>query len=514
MFMDGIQLTLFANQLDAICEEMGILLKRAAFSPNIKDRLDFSCALFDARGELCAQAAHIPVHLGSMAYAMRTLVATREWKPGDRFIVNDPYTGGTHLPDITVIAPVFCGIQLTGFVANRAHHADVGADTAGSMPIATHIEQEGVRIVPVQIISGGQLQQGIWRQICAQMNNPDHFKADIHAQLSACEFGLQKMTALIDSLTVPRFEASISALNAYAMRIADQSLGRLPSGTYCFSDYLDDDGVGNGRIKLSLRLIICDNSIVVDFTGSARQVAGNLNCPLAVTAAAVCYVFRCLMPQHTPNCAGAFSAIQLQVPEDCVLNARYPAAVAAGNVETSSRVVDVVLGALAKAIPEQIPAASHGSMNNLACGHQGENGWDYYETMGGGMGASMHEDGLDGVQTHMTNTLNTPIESLEMHYPLRVNRYAYRHGSGGRGVPKGGEGLLREIEFLSDASLSLITERRQLAPWGLAGGEPGEVGSNMLNGKELPAKVSMSVRSGDRVLICSAGGGGWGKVQS
>ncbi len=513
MSMDGIQLTLFANQLDAICDEMGILLKRAAFSPNIKDRLDFSCALFDARGELCAQAAHIPVHLGSMAYAMRSLVSSCEWQPGDRYIVNDPYAGGTHLPDMTVIAPVFSGDQLVGFVANRAHHADVGSDTAGSMPIATHINQEGVRIVPQRLISSGQVQQSTWQQICQQVNTPHYFKADIHAQLSACEFGLDKMTALVESLTVAGFEASVCALNAYAKRMAGQTLNSLPFGTYCFSDYLDDDGVGNRRIKLNLQLKIDEGAIIADFSGSASQVAGNLNCPLAVTAAAVFYVFRCLMPSETPSCAGAFSSIQLQVPGNCVLNARYPAAVAAGNVETSSRVVDVVLGALAEAIPERIPAASHGSMNNLACGHQGDTGWDYYETMGGGMGASQHQDGLDGVQTHMTNTLNTPIESLEMHYPLRVNRYAYRSGSGGKGVHAGGDGLIREIEFLSDATVSLITERRQSAPWGLWDGEPGQTGSNLLNGAELPAKVSRRVQSGDRITLCSAGGGGWGKAK-
>ena len=412
--MNPVQLSIFANRLSGVCDEMGAVLRLSALSPNIKDRLDFSCAIFDAQGRLCAQAAHIPVHLGSMAYAMADLVSDRDWQPGDLLVVNDPYMGGTHLPDVTVVAPVFGAASLIGFAVTRAHHANIGAHSPGSMPVSTRLDQEGIVIAPSWLKRGGQWQVPLCRE-----------------------------------------------------------LARL------------------------------------DFSGTADQVAGNINCPLSVAAAAAYYCFRCLMDDDVPACDGLFRPISLSAPQGSLLNANRPAAVAAGNVETSSRVVDVVLGALAQAAPEAIPAASQGTMNNVAMGAAGENGWDYYETMAGGTGAHARGPGLSAVHSHMTNTLNTPIESLESHYPLRVHRYQVRRGSGGDGQFVGGDGLVRELEFLGDAQVTLLTERRRHAPWGLAGGQLGAVGENRHNGELLPPKTSFTARAGDRLLVASPGGGGY-----
>jgi len=519
--MNAIKLSIFANRIDAICAEMGVTLQKSAFSPNIRDRLDYSCAIFDARGELCAQAAHIPVHLGSMAFAMRDIVLAFDWSSGDMIVVNDPYKGGTHLPDVTVIAPFFSGDELLGFVANRAHHADIGGETPGSMPLSSSLMEEGLVIEPSLLVKQEQIIEEYFDELMSHMRNRDESSGDFIAQIAANRRGLQRLSSLLAKMGVSEYQQSLSALNEYAASLARASLKGVQDGEYLFSDVLDDDGQGHQDIQIQVRVVVEHGKVSVDFDGSADQVAGNINCPLSVTAAAVYYVFRCLMPPQTPACAGSFRHIDIIAPSESVINASYPAAVAAGNVETSTRIVDVVLGALSQALPDRIPAASHGSMNNLAMGHVGDEGgttdaaiasWDYYETIGGGMGASEVSDGQDGVQTHMTNTLNTPVEALEMKYPVRIRRYQLRGDSAGAGRHRGGEGLVREYEFLSPAQVTILSERRCHSPWGGAGGNPARCGENRLNGELLDGKVSMHVRPGDVLTIWTPGGGGYGKA--
>jgi N-methylhydantoinase B len=509
--MNPIELSLFSSRMNSVCEEMGAQLQRAAFSPNIRDRLDFSCAIFDPEGELCAQAAHIPVHLGSMAYAMRDIVARIEWRPGDMVALNDPFLGGTHLPDVTVIAPVHCGRRLVGFVANRAHHADIGASSPGSMPISRSLDDEGQVIAPQHIMRANEIDQALLDEITRNTRNPHDAEGDFAAQVSANRRGLARLSALIESLGNGRYLAALRELNDYAERLARVTLDDIPSGCYAFSDYMDDDGLGNRDILIRVAVTVSAGGVDLDFTGTALQTPGNINCPLPVTAAAVFYVFRCLMPAGTPACAGSFRCIRLSAPKGCLLNAQRPAAVAAGNVETSTRIVDVVLGALANALPDHIPAASQGSMNNLAMGESGAQSWGYYETLAGGMGAGPKRAGLSAIQTHMTNTRNTPIEVLEMRYPLRVRRYCLRRGSGGEGLHRGGDGLIREYEFLRPIRFTLLTERRRHQPWGLAGGGAGKPGVNRLNDEQLPGKVEREVQPGDRLTMETPGGGGWGK---
>ncbi|PCI09142.1 MAG: 5-oxoprolinase [Gammaproteobacteria bacterium] len=512
--MDAIRLSIFANRIDAICGEMGATLQKSAFSPNIRDRLDYSCAIFDADGELCAQAAHIPVHLGSMAFAMRDVVSTINWSAGDMIVLNDPYKGGTHLPDVTLIAPLFINNTLTGFVVNRAHHADIGSDTPGSMPLSSSLSEEGLIIEPSLLVKNDEVDQQYFSKLMEPMRNEQESSGDFIAQIAANRRGLIRLQALIDKMGREHYLQSLNQLNDYAAILAHKSLRDIANGVYCFEDVLDDDGQGKKDIVIKVAIRCKDGVVTVDFAGSEKQVAGNINCPLSVTAAAVYYVFRCLMPPQTPACAGSFKNIIIQAPSCSVVNASFPAAVAAGNVETSTRIVDVVLGAMAKAIPERIPAASHGSMNNLAMGYVGDANlpaWDYYETIGGGMGASAVSHGLDAVQTHMTNTLNTPIEALEMKYPVRVSRYEIRRGSAGIGEYCGGEGLIREYEFLAPAQVTILSERRSHQPWGLKGGDDAKAGINLLNEKVLPAKQTFNVRQGDVVCITSAGGGGYGR---
>jgi N-methylhydantoinase B len=508
--LNAVELGLFTSRLEAVCDEMGAVLQRSAFSPNIKDRLDFSCAVFDQLGGLSAQAAHIPVHLGSMAFAMADVVDQCEWLPGDMVVVNDPYLGGTHLPDVTVIAPVFMGGQLIAFIANRAHHANIGASSPGSMPISTSLEQEGVIIAPTHLLRQGQWQESLMSQIAQGLD-----QGDFIAQVSANRVGVERLTRLIEALQSRRYLQALSQLNDYGERIARSELRVINEGCYQYTDYMDDDGAGVKDIPITVKLSISRDRIVADFDGSAAQVPGNINCPLSVAAAAVFYVFRCLMPANTPSCAGIFRPIEVLAPKGCLVNAERPAAVAAGNVETSTRITDVVLGALAQALPDKIPAASHGSMNNIAMGSKSMQGanWDYYETVGGGMGASVRGAGLSAVQTHMTNTLNTPIESLEMHYPLRVTRYQIRTDTGGEGMHRGGDGIHREFEFLGETSVTLLTERRIRQPWGLQGGGAGCAGQNSVNGSPVPAKCELSLQAGDHLLLATPGGGGWGKPQ-
>ena len=514
--MTPVDLSIFANRIAAVCDEMGAALQRAAFSPNIRDRLDYSCAVFDANGELCAQAAHIPVHLGSMAFAMRGIVEGIDWRDGDMVILNDPYMGGTHLPDVTVIAPVFIDKQVLGFVANRAHHADIGAEQPGSMPLSTSLQEEGLVIRPLKLVEENIINQTHLDRLMESMRNPAESKGDFSAQIAANHRGLNRLSELIMQMGLAQYIMALEALNNYAEQLAISSFSEIPDGKYHFSDVLDDDGLGHTDIEIRAAIVVKQGRVDVDFKGTSCQVRGNVNCPISVTAAAVYYVFRCLLPPQAPACSGSFRPITMTAEQGSLLNAAYPAAVAAGNVETSTRIVDVVLGALAQAIPEKIPAASHGSMNNLAMGSSGgEAGqaWDYYETIGGGMGASAISEGLDAVQTHMTNTLNTPIESLEMKYPLRIRRYQVRNDSAGAGKHCGGQGLIRQFEFLAPAQVTVLSERRSHQPWGLAGGDSAKVGINTLNNQPLAAKQSFTVKAGDVVSIATAGGGGYSAVE-
>jgi N-methylhydantoinase B len=513
--MNPIDLSIFSSRIEAVCDEMGAVLRNAAFSPNIRDRLDFSCAVFDAAGGLSAQAAHIPVHLGSMAFAMADLVAPMSWSDGDMVMLNDPYLGGTHLPDVTMVAPVFVddggGAGLRGFVVNRAHHADIGSSSPGSMPVSRTIHEEGQIIEPVHLIRGGVLDRERLDAFCRGTRNPTDARGDFFAQISANRAGVRRLAELIETLGAKRYAEGLDDLNRYGERLARTAIRGIPDGNYRFEDFMDDDGQDSHEVPIRVAMRIQDGAAHLDFGGTSPQVAGNINCPLAVAAAAVLYVFRCLMPPQTPACAGTFRPVTLQAPPGSLLNACRPAAVAAGNVETSTRVVDVVLGALARALPGGFPAASHGSMNNLAMGSARPGAsWDYYETIGGGMGAGPQGGGLSAVQTHMTNTLNTPIEVMEARYPLRVVRYGIRRGSGGAGLRPGGDGLIRELELLAPAHVSLLTERRTRGPWGLEGGDPGLPGRNLLNGRALPGKAACEVMPGDRLRIETPGGGGWG----
>ena len=530
--MDGIKLSLFSNRVQAICDEMGVTLKSSAFSPNIKDRLDFSCALFDSNGKLFGQAAHIPVHLGSMAFAMQSLVAQFDWQPGDMVMVNDPFLGGTHLPDITVINPVFSVDCLCAFVASRAHHANIGSDSPGSMPLSTKLEEEGLVIPPTLMFERGQPTNALLSLFESLAGEPsadrepsadktmDTYRAnrtlgDYFAQFGANKIGGERLSALLDSEGIGEFKHKVDSLNAYVERLTRSAIALVPDGTYSFSDVMDDDGAGSTNIRIRVVVDVKGQDVYVDFCDTDDQVQGNVNCPKAVTAAAVYYVFRCLMPAQTPAAYGSFRAIHIVTRPGSLVDAQYPAAVAAGNVETSSRIVDVLLGALAGAIPLGIPAASQGTMNNVAMGRRSsssgtEDAWDYYETIGGGLGAHAQGNGLSGRHSHMTNTLNTPIESLEDHYPLQIIRYSLNPESGGAGKHTGGDGLIREFRFLEETEVSLLTERRVSVPWGLAGGSPARSGENLLNGRVIAAKLNFRAKRGDRLTISTPGGGGWG----
>lgn len=509
--VNSIELSLFVSRIQSICREMGAVLQYSAFSPNIRDRLDFSCAVFDADGELCAQAAHIPVHLGSMAYAMRDIVSRFQWQDGDVLVLNDPYLGGTHLPDITLLAPVFNGPHLLGFAANRAHHADIGARTPGSMPLTQTIYEEGVLIPPGLLYQGTRLNDATLEELLQRVHVPERTRADLSAQVSSVRKGVRLLQTLIKDSGATQFKLMLTELNHYAEALALTAISEIPAGIYVCRDVMDDDGFGDHDIPISATIHISGNRVTVDFEGTADQVRGNINCPLSVTAAAVYYCFYCLMPKQTPACSGCFRPIEIRAQSGSLVNAVHPAAVTAGNVETSTRLVDVILGALATALPERIPAASHGSMNNIA---MGTSTWDYYETLGGGMGAGPVTDGMHAVQTHMTNTLNTPIEILEMNYPLRIIEYGIRGQSGGTGRHRGGNGLVRKYLFLQDCSVTMLSERRRHPPPGLQGGTAGTAAVNALNGTILPGKFTVQAAAGDILTVKTGGGGGWGMVTS
>jgi N-methylhydantoinase B len=518
-----VDLELFNHRFAAIAEEMGVVLCRTGFSPNIKERRDFSCAIFDAAGEMVAHAAHIPVHLGSTPLSVRAAIARGPLLPGDVVVLNDPFAGGTHLPDVTVVTPVFVGRtqRPIGYVANRAHHADVGGMSPGSMPLATEIFQEGVRLPPVRLVRAGTVQRDVLDLFLANARVPGEREGDLMAQLAALRTGAERLAGLVRGAGPRRAAAAMAALKAYSARLMEATVATLRPGTHRAADVLDDDGIDRRDVRIAVTVTIHGRRARIDFSGSDPQVRGSVNANLAITRSAVFYVFRALATEAIPANEGLMRPLEVHAPEGSIVNARFPAAVAGGNVETSQRIVDVLLRALATAAPQRVPAASCGSMNNVAVGGDDPHRrrpFSYYETVGGGAGAGPIGPGASVVHTHMTNTMNTPIEALEAYYPLRVTTYGRRWGSGGRGRHAGGDGIRREVEFLARAQVTILSERRVRGPYGLAGGAPGRRGKNLLSpagGRErrhsLPGKTSLEVKAGDRLLIETPGGGGWGR---
>jgi N-methylhydantoinase B len=514
----SLELTIFSKLFAAVAEEMGIVLRKSAFSPNIKERRDYSCALCTADGELLAQAAHIPVHLGALPRTLARVLPDFPLAPGDVLLLNDPYCGGTHLPDLTVMAPVYAQSRLAFYLVNRAHHADVGGSTPGSMPLARSLEEEGVVIPPTYLFKGGRLQEDFLSSLVSRMRVPAERRGDLQAQLAALNRGQERLPGLVDRYGLDKLLDMSQALLAYSERAMRELITAIPDGLYHFTDYLDDDGYGRRDLGLRLTLTIAGDAVALDFRASDDQAAGGVNAVPPVVDAACYYVFLTLLAEEYPINQGCFRPLSILTRPGSLLDPVYPAAVAAGNVETSQRLVDVVLGALAPALPEVIPAASQGTMNNLAfggfCPDTGKE-FTYYETIAGGMGAGPGRAGLDGVHTHMTNTRNTPVEVLEHDYPLLVERYGLRENSGGPGHFPGGRGLVRDFRFLTPVTISLLSERRAHAPYGLHGGGPGAPGENVLiteSGEErLPGKINLPLPAGSRLSIRTPGGGGWGK---
>ena len=535
MNVDAAELEIFKNLLHSVAEEMGAALRRSAFSANIKERRDYSCAVFDGRGRAVAMGDHMPVHLGSMPMSVEAARAALALEAGDIAMLNDPYSGGTHLPDITLVMPVAAGdggashphsgrsgrVRPLFYVANRAHHADVGGATPASMGLSREVFEEGLRIPPVRLARGGRIEPDVMALLLANVRTPEERQGDLNAQVAAAKLGERRLREIVSKYGARKVEFYLDALQRYSAALMKKALRGIPDGTYGAEDFLDDDGFGRGPIPLRVAIRIRRGLAQVDFAGTSPAVCGNLNAVLAVTTSAVFYVFRCLLGEDVPACAGLMEPIEVRAPEGSVVNARPPAAVAAGNVETSQRIVDVLLRALAKALPDRIPAASSGTMNNLSFGgvHPALGSpFTYYETIAGGMGAGPQGDGLSGVHTHMTNSLNTPVEALESAFPVRVRRYSLRRASGGRGRHRGGDGIIREIEFLADVRGSILSDRRRFGPYGLAGGERGRPGNNILilpgRGRvKLAGKTLFEAPAGSILRIESPGGGGWGKAE-
>ncbi len=578
---DPVELEVFKHLFHSIADEMGASLRRTAFSPNIKERRDYSCALFDGSGQVLAMGDHMPVHLGSMPMSVRAAIADLTFAPGDIAMLNDPFRGGTHLPDITVLAPVFIADAAPAplpprrrkpaiaarqyddspftarrsvpqnflapvrhsaapdfFVAARAHHADVGGTYAGSMGPCREIYQEGLRIPPVKIVRGGQIDRDLLALLLNNVRTPEERGGDLSAQLAACHTGTTRLHELCRRYGLARVRRAGPALLNYSEQMMRAFLATIPPGTYAAEDFLDDDGVSDDPVRIAVRIRFPRKScaarpVVVDFAGSSPQVAGSINAVEAITYSACFYVFRCLLRDDVPATAGLMRPIQLIAPAGSVVNARPPAAVAGGNVETSQRIVDVLLRALAQALPGVIPAASSGTMNNLTIGGMDtRNGetlpFAYYETIAGGSGATPIHDGVSGVHTHMTNSLNTPAEALEYSYPFRVTKYALRcaapghatllrqsDSSAGEGKHRGGDGIVRELELLTDATATLLSDRRKTRPYGLAGGSDGAPGRTAIvrsdgSSEVLPSKCSVRLRRGERIRVETPGGGGWG----
>jgi N-methylhydantoinase B len=535
MARDPVELEVFKHLFHSIAEEMGAALRRTAFSPNIKERCDYSCAVFDGRGQVLAMGDHMPVHLGSMPMSVHAAIAHVPLAPRDVVMLNDPFRGGTHLPDITVVAPVFIGRKPKNtspdfYVAARAHHADVGGAYAGSMGPCREIYQEGLRIPPVKLVRRGEVDRDVLALLLNNVRTPEEREGDLRAQLAACHTGTGRLGELCDRYSLKRVQAAANDLLLYSEEMMRAFLSELPRGSFGAEDFLDDDGVGDQPVRIAVKLTFPRSSRsakssqgpagVVDFSGSSPQVEGSINAVEAISYSACFYVFRCLLREDVPATAGLMRPIKLVAPEGTVVNARPPAAVAGGNVETSQRIVDVLLKALAQVLPDRIPAASSGTMDNLTIGGMDSRSdtavpFAYYETVAGGSGATAAHDGVSGVHTHMTNSLNTPAEALEYAYPFRITHYGLRGGSGGEGQHRGGDGIIREVQLLTDASVTILSDRRKSRPYGLAGGGDGQPGRTIvtrLDGatEELPAKASTRLSAGERVRLETPGGGGWG----
>jgi N-methylhydantoinase B len=555
---DPVELEVFKNLYHSIAEEMGAALRRTSFSPNIKERRDYSCAVFDSAGQVIAMGDHMPVHLGSMPMSVAAAVKECEFEPGDVVMLNDPFRGGTHLPDITLVMPVYVRKIKSGgrgrpphtttpdfYVASRAHHADVGGTYPGSMGPCREIYQEGLRIPPVKIMRGGTLVADVLALLLNNVRTPEEREGDLGAQIAACQTGAERLREICERYGIARAQRAAADLLIYSEEMMRAFLGTIRPGRYQAEDFLDNDGVEDKPVRIAVTLSVSRATgksrpaemrpsasssasrkrppaqVTIDFTGSDPQVEGAINAVEAITYSACFYVFRCLLREDVPATSGLMRPIRVIAPSGTVVNAKPPAAVAGGNVETSQRIVDVLLKALAQAIPERIPAAAAGTMNNLTIGgidpRSGEP-FAYYETIAGGMGARSTKDGVSGVHTHMTNSLNTPAEALEYAYPVRLRQYSFRSKSGGAGLHGGGDGIVREIEVLTDAQVTLLADRRSRGPYGLAGGGDGSAGRTLIirrdgSSEEIPGKASVRLRSGERVRIESPGGGGWGRAK-
>ncbi|MGB8012817.1 MAG: hydantoinase B/oxoprolinase family protein [Terriglobales bacterium] len=545
---DPVELEVFKNLYHSIAEEMGAALRRTSFSPNIKERRDYSCAVFDSAEQVIAMGDHMPVHLGSMPMSVAAAVEQCELEPGDVVMLNDPFRGGTHLPDITLVMPVYFSKTKTKsggrgrpphttpdfYVASRAHHADVGGTYPGSMGPCREIYQEGLRIPPVKIMRGGKIVADVLALLLNNVRTPEEREGDLGAQIAACQTGAQRLREICARYGIARAKRAAADLLVYSEEMMRAFLRTIPPGRYQAEDFLDNDGVEDKPVRIAVTIEVKKSPsrpkrkpqapVTIDFSGSDPQVQGAINAVEAITYSACFYVFRCLLREDVPATSGLMRPIRVVAPEGTVVNAGPPAAVAGGNVETSQRIVDVLLRALAQAIPDRIPAAASGTMNNLTIGgidsrmndlRPGEP-FAYYETVAGGMGARPTKNGVSGVHTHMTNSLNTPAEALEYAYPVRLRQYSFRPNSGGAGLHAGGDGIVREIEVLTDAQVTLLADRRSRGPYGLAGGAAGAAGRTLIihrdgSEEELPGKTSVRLRSGERIRIETPGGGGWGK---
>jgi len=547
MARDPVELEIFKNLFHSIAEEMGAALRRTAFSPNIKERRDYSCAVFDSAGQVIAMGDHMPVHLGSMPMSVGAALERCGFAPGDMVMLNDPFAGGTHLPDITIIAPAYIAGKRRGsrreraetdtrkvpdfFVASRAHHADVGGTYPGSMGLCREIYQEGFRIPPVKIMRHGQTVRDVLDLLLTNVRTPREREGDLGAQIAACHTGTARLKDICERYGEKRVKKASADLLEYSEEIMRAFVAQVPAGTYRAEDFLDSDG-NDPPVRIAVAITFHEGGkskmrradgarlVTIDFTGSDNQVAGSINAVEAITYSACFYVFRCLMREDVPATAGLMRPIEVIAPSGTVVNAHPPAAVAGGNVETSQRIVDVLMRALARAVPDRIAAAASGTMNNLTIGGidpRTNEPFAYYETIAGGMGGRPDREGVSGVHTHMTNSLNTPAEALEYAYPLRVRRYGLRSGSGGSGKHSGGDGVVRELEVLTESEVTLLGDRRARGPWGLQGGADGKAGAaavlrNDGSVQELPGKFNVRLQAGERIRIESPGAGGWGEA--
>ena len=506
--LDPVTLSVLASALAGVAEEMGAVLIRGAYSSNIKERRDCSTAIFDERGRMVAQAEHIPVHLGAMPEAVAA-VMRRDPRPGDVFAINDPYSGGTHLPDITLVSPISYEDDILGFAVTRAHHSDVGGMRPGSMPSdSREVYQEGIIIPPVRLVQGGEYVQDVLDLLLANVRTPAIRRGDLRAQIAANNIAEERIAELIERRDKETVLAAFDEVISYAEKRTREAVRELPDGEYSAEDVMEGDGIVDEDIQIKATVTVEEGSMSIDFSGTAEAVRGNVNCPLPVTRSACYFALRVLLPKDILANAGTYAPLEIKAPEGSLVNARSPSAVVAGNVETSNRIADAVLAAFASFAPEEVPAQGQGTMNNTIIGGPG---WTYYETIGGGQGASSKGPGPSGVHVGMSNTLNTPIEAFELEYPMRVERYELLYESGGAGENRGGDGVVRSVKVLEPASLSLLTDRRRHPPRGANGGEAGAVGENLLNDKDLPPKVSRELEEGDVLAVRTPGGGGYGR---